>query len=92
MSSVWHARRTWSRDRCLQLINMEVGASRQHSTPDPPVDDTADRKEALESLSVMTLHKLAVGGGVDVMTTLKTAMESDHTKAALIEILLVLPD
>ena len=46
----------------------------------------------MESFSVMALHKLAVGGGVDVMTTLKTAMESDDTKAALIEILLVLPD
>ena len=77
----------------LQLLNTELPvASRQHSTPDPPVDDTADWKAALQSLSVMALHKLAVGGGVDVMTTLKTAMESDHTKAALIEILLVLPD
>ena len=76
----------------LQLLNTEVVASRQHSTPDPPGGDTADRKAALESFSVMALHKLAVGGGVDVMTTLKTAMESDDTKAALIEILLVLPD
>ena len=62
----------------LQLHREVATAPQQHSLPNPPGDDT-DRKAALDSLSVIALHKLAVSEGVDVMTTLKTAIESDHT-------------
>jgi len=65
---------------------------RDRPAPEPTDDDTAARKAALESLGLMALHRLAVGEGVDVLTTLKMAMESDTPKAAVIELLLALPE
>ena len=78
------------------LKPMAPHARATESCADSAAEDDAMESEearaALQSLRLMALHRLAVSEGVDVLTTLKAAMESDDPKAAVIELLLALPE
>ena len=49
---------------------------------------TSLARAELEALSLMKLHKRAVDAGIDVLTTLKGAMEADDPKQAIVALLL----
>ena len=49
------------------------------------------RRAELESLSLMALHRRAVSEGVDLLSDLKSAMDSATPKAALVELPMKLP-
>jgi tetratricopeptide (TPR) repeat protein len=51
-------------------------------------DGSSATRQELEALSLMKLHRRACDEGVDVLTTLKGAMESDNPKQAIISLLL----
>jgi len=56
-----------------------------------PTDSGSGSRAELEAMSLMALHKRAMGAGVDVMSDLKKCMDSAAPKAALVELLLALP-
>jgi hypothetical protein len=56
-----------------------------------PTDSGGGSRAELEAMSLMALHKRAMGAGVDVMSDLKKCMDSAAPKAALVELLLALP-
>ena len=82
--------------QCLQLINTEVGASRQHSTPDPPGGDTQAEKgvmlelrSQLQGLGLFALQKRVAKAGVDD-TSLEAAMDAMDAKGAMVELIVQL--
>jgi hypothetical protein len=75
-------------DSSYRVVHADAAAAAESQQYPEMELHNAARKAELEAMSVLALHKRAMGAGLDVTTTLKNAMSSPSPKQELVRLLL----
>jgi hypothetical protein len=75
-------------DSSYRVVHADAAAAAESQQYPEMELHKAARKAELEAMSVLALHKRAMGAGLDVTTTLKNAMSSPSPKQELVRLLL----